>query len=66
MDTTKCPNCGSENWRCWDEWYEDFEDQSGQVYSLPVGGLKCRECGHTWEDATWTEDDGITPLIRLD
>lgn len=41
----KCPSCGSLNWSCWDERIHYYEDKDGDVYEMPVGYLKCTDCG---------------------
>lgn len=62
---THCPRCKSTNWRCYDEWNEYFEDSAGEQFNLPVGGLVCKDCDLAWDDWDWTEEDGITPLVRI-
>lgn len=52
----KCPKCNSENWRCWDDRSEVFEDrETGDIHYLPVGYLACNECGAAWTDHDWHE-----------
>lgn len=68
---TKCPACGSRNWKCWDEsleWFKiktdsDYEEneydatKNGWIYfEIPVGGLTCTDCGHTWKHALVSKD----------
>lgn len=61
----KCPKCKSEAVYCYDEQYEDFEDSKGEFWSLPVGYMKCDQCGFNFAHFDWTEDDGITQLRRI-
>ena len=48
----KCPQCGSTDWRCWDEGNEIFicDDCPDDYFEWPVGYLKCVSCGHDWAD----------------
>lgn len=50
-----CPDCGSTNWRCWDEPNEVFinDDDPDGYEMLPVGYLVCRDCGKSWVDYDW-------------
>lgn len=46
-EPTVCPKCNSTNWRCYDERSIDFydpKDESGEVYSLPIGFMVCNDC----------------------
>lgn len=61
----KCPKCKSSSVYCYDEQYEDFEDSKGEFWSLPVGYMKCDQCGFNFAHSDWTEDDGKTPLRRI-
>jgi len=38
---TECPECGSDNWLCDDDWEYDSEYNSREV--------ECLECGCCWE-----------------
>ena len=46
----KCPDCGSEKWRCYNESTVDFIDlRSGETFSDAVGSLVCEGCGCAYE-----------------
>lgn len=54
----KCPECGSTNWRCWDERTHYFEDKAtGEIYQAPVGYLACKDCHTTWLDGGGDDGD---------
>lgn len=45
----QCPHCGSEQWMCYDESTEIFEDvDTGEDYEAPVGYMKCGGCGKSF------------------
>lgn len=41
----QCPRCASTNWTCWDERMEWYRYEDGEYVELPVGYLKCKDCG---------------------
>ena len=55
-ETIQCPYCQSEKWSCWDErseWFEDTsvpEDDDYHYFEMPVGYLKCLDCGKSYID----------------
>jgi hypothetical protein len=64
-EVIKCPRCKSEDWSCWDEqWdlYEGPDDVDSPPFTMPVGYLRCRDCGCAYEN-----DEGATEgYIRID
>lgn len=55
---TKCPRCGSTNWHCWDERVETHRDKAtGQEYEFPVGYMKCLDCGKTYLDDPYPDEN---------
>jgi len=50
MSEILCPQCGSSDWYCWDEQWEDYIAPDGSIYTLPVGYMVCRDCGKPWID----------------
>jgi hypothetical protein len=44
----KCPQCGSTDFRCWDESDMWFQNAGGELLRWPVGFLACNQCNDAW------------------
>jgi hypothetical protein len=68
MADIKCPKCKSENWTCWDERSHVYvEESTGERFELPVGYLKCVDCGATYLSHDYAANQqGIVELGTLD
>lgn len=64
MSDIRCPKCKSENWSCWDERVEWFQDkETEEFFESPVGYLVCKDCGQSYahydlENVVWIGDEG--------
>lgn len=52
-----CYKCGSSRWECFDEHDVECMDASGEIYSIPEGWIKCKDCGATWSDGGCDDGD---------
>lgn len=58
IEDIKCPHCGSPKWSCWDERVEYHRDkETGDVYEFPVGYMKCLDCGKTYLDDPFSDEN---------
>jgi hypothetical protein len=50
LPAIKCDQCGSTDWRCWEEYDQWFESPEGELHEWPVGFLACNNCNYSWMD----------------
>lgn len=69
-DTITCPYCKSDQWKCYNEQTELFEDKNvsqddkNRYFEMPVGYMKCLDCGKAY--VHWNDMPNIVWIGRWD
>ena len=57
-DKLKCPYCEPERWSLLEERLDTHEDEeTGAYYDIPVRYLKCLDCGETYTDDPFPDEN---------